>query len=195
MGANNWLIILFMVVKEWLIEVDLCRIIRMLLGSFMRSNPLQRLCAMRQFSWLALAGFLVVLGCGSDAAIKPTPNYAADWVGEYEGSGSFALSNGTSGDDRPITMTIAMVNPKQITVAAELVYGTGRNDFTRETAILTPDDPDQFSAEFRFLNGKTVYSFNKDGDTITGSIVTSTVRPGGTWTQDKSMVGIEVIRQ
>jgi|TARA_B110000263_G_scaffold223194_1_gene212761 hypothetical protein len=150
---------------------------------------------MKHFIWLALASCLAVMGCGSDQTIKPTPNYAADWVGEYTGSGSFELSNGTSGADRPITMSIVMVNPKQITVAAELVYGTGRNDFTRETAILEPDGSDQFLAEFRFLKGKTVYSFSKDGDTITGSIVTSTVRPGGTWSRDKSMVGIEVIRQ
>ncbi|HIG55329.1 MAG TPA: hypothetical protein EYG11_16705 [Candidatus Latescibacteria bacterium] len=150
---------------------------------------------MKFFRCLALASFLAVLGCGSDETIKPTLNYAADWVGEYAGSGSFELSNGSSGADRPITMSIVMVNPKQITVAAELVYGTGRNDFTRETAILEPDGSDQFSAEFRFLKGKTVYSFSKDGDTITGSIVTSTVRPGGTWSRDKSMVGIEVVRE
>lgn len=150
---------------------------------------------MKQFRWLVLASFLVTMGCGADDTVKPTPNYAADWVGEYTGNGSFALSNGTSGDDRPITMSIVMVNPKQVTVTAQLVYGEGRNDFTQEAAILTPNDPDQISLEFRFVRGKTVYGFTKDGDTITGSIVTSSIRPGGTWTFDKSMVGIEVVRQ
>jgi hypothetical protein len=149
---------------------------------------------MKNLQWLVLASLLTALGCGSDDAVKPTPDYAANWVGEYAGIGSFALSNGTSGDDRPITMSILAVNPKQITVAATLVYGEGRNDFTQEFAILEPDDPDQITVEFRFINTKTVYAFTKEGDAISGSIVTSSLRAGGTWTQDKSMI-IEVVRQ
>ena len=146
------------------------------------------------FGSLALAGLLTTIGCGSDDMVNPTPDYAAPWVGEYEGTGNFWLSNGVEGVGRPITVTILQVDPKHITVAATLTYGEGRNDFTREIAILEPDDPDQITLEARFISTKTVYSFEKDGDTISGSIVASTLRAGGNWTPDKRLTAIEVAR-
>ena len=123
---------------------------------------------MKQWTWLALAGLLTTLGCGSEETVQSTPDYADAWVGEYEGTGSFALSNGVSGQDRPVTISIVRVTPKKVTVSATLVYGEGRNDFFQEIDILQPDDPDQITLELRYLNSKTVYAFAKEEDTITG---------------------------
>ncbi len=150
---------------------------------------------MKQWTWLALAGLLLTLSCGSEEAVQPTPDYADAWVGEYEGTGDFALSNGVSGEDRPVTISIVRVSPKQVTVTAKLVYGEGRNDFIQAINILQPDDPEQITLEVRYLNAKTVYAFTQDGDAITGSIATSSLRLGGTWGQDQIMTEIEVVQQ
>ncbi len=150
---------------------------------------------MKQWTWLALVGLLTTLSCGSEQAVQPTPDYADDWVGEYEGRGNFALSNGASGEDRPVTMSIVRVSPKQVTVSATLVYGEGRNDFLQAIDILQPDDPAQITLEVRYLSAKTVYAFTQAEGTITGSIATSSLRLGGTWGQDQIMTDIEVVRQ
>ena len=150
---------------------------------------------MKQWTWLALAGLLTTLSCGSDDAVQSTPDYADAWVGEYEGTGNFALSNGVSGEDRPVTISIVRVTPKQVTVSATLVYGGGRNDFIKAIDIIQPDDPQQITLEVRYLNAKTVYAFTQEEDTIIGSIATSSLRLGGTWGQDQIMTEIEVVRQ
>ena len=150
---------------------------------------------MKQWTWLALVGLLATLGCGSEEAVQPTSDYADDWIGEYEGTGNFALSNGVSGEDRPVSISIARISPKQVTVTARLVYGEGRDDFIQETDILQPDDPEQITLEVRYLNAKTVYAFAQEEDTITGSIATSSLRLGGTWGQDQIMTAIEAVRQ
>ena len=150
---------------------------------------------MKQWTWLALAGLLTTVSCGSEEAVQPTPDYADAWVGEYEGTGDFALSNGVSGQDRPVSLSIVQVNPKKVTVAAKLTYGAGRNDFIQSIAIIQPDDPDQITLELRYINAKTVYAFSKEQDTITGSIATSSLRLGGTWGQDQIMTGLELVRQ
>ncbi len=150
---------------------------------------------MKQWTWLALAGLLTTLSCGSDEAVQSTPDYADAWVGEYEGTGNFALSNGVSGQDRPVTISIVRVSPKQITVSATLVYGEGRNDFIQAINILQPDDPEQITLEVRYLNAKTVYAFTQQENTITGSIATSSLRLGGTWGQDQIMTALAVVRQ
>ena len=123
------------------------------------------------------------------------PSYVDAWVGEYEGTGDFALSNGVSGEDRPISISIVRVSPKKVTVSATLVYGEGRNDFIQAIDILQPDDPEQITLEVRYLNAKTVYALTKEEDTITGSITTSSLRLGGTWGQDQIITAIEVVRQ
>ncbi|MDE2814131.1 MAG: hypothetical protein OXM01_13960 [Gemmatimonadota bacterium] len=123
------------------------------------------------------------------------PSYVDAWVGEYEGTGDFALSNGVSGEDRPVSISIVRISPKQVTVSATLVYGEGRNDFIQETDILQPDDPEQITLEVRYLNAKTVYALTQEEDTITGSIATSSLRLGGTWGQDQIITAIEVVRQ
>ena len=150
---------------------------------------------MKQWTWLALVGLLTTLSCGSDEAVQSTPDYADAWVGDYEGTGDFALSNGVSGQDRPVSISIVRVNPKKVTVTANLIYGDGRNDFIQETDIIQPDDPDQITLELRYLNAKTVYAFAKEEGTITGSIATSSLRLGGTWGQDQIMTALEVVRQ
>ena len=150
---------------------------------------------MKRWTWLGLFGLLTTLSCGSEEAVQPTPDYADVWVGEYEGSGDFALSNGVSGEDRPVTISIVRVSPKQVTVSATLVYGEGRNDFIQSIDILQPDDPEQITLELRYLNAKTVYAFTKEEDTITGSIATSSLRLGGTWGQDQIVTSLEVVRQ
>lgn len=150
---------------------------------------------MRQWTWLALAALLATLSCGSEETVQPTPDHAAAWIGEYEGSGDFALSNGVSGADRPVSISIVPITPKKVTVTARLTYGSGRNDFIQAIDILQPDDPDQITLELRYLNAKTVYAFTKEEDTITGSIATSSLRLGGTWGQDQIMTSLEVVRQ
>ena len=150
---------------------------------------------MKQWTWLALAGLLTTLSCGSDEAVQPTSDYADAWVGEYEGTGNFALSNGVSGEDRPVTISIVRVTPKEVTVTATLVYGEGRNDFIQAIDILQPNDPEQITLEVRYLNAKTVYAFTQEEGTITGSIATSSLRLGGTWGQDQIMTAIEAVRQ
>lgn len=151
---------------------------------------------MKQWTWLALAaGLVTILSCGSEEAVQSTLDYADAWVGEYEGSGDFALSNGVSGQDRPVSISIVRVSPKQVTVSAKLIYGEGRNDFIQAIDILQPDDPAQITIEPRYLNAKTVYALTKEGDAITGSIATSSLRLGGTWGQDQIMTAIEVVRQ
>ncbi len=150
---------------------------------------------MKQWTWLALASLLTVWSCGSEEAVQSTPDYAEAWVGEYEGTGDFALSNGVSGQDRPVSLSIVRVSPKQITVVARLVYGEGRNDFTQTIDILQPDDPEQITLEARYLNAKTVYALTKEGDAITGSIAKSSLRLGGTWGQDQIMTALAVVRQ
>ena len=124
---------------------------------------------MKQWTWLALAGLLTTLSCGSDEAVQPTSDYADAWVGEYEGTGNFALSNGVSGEDRPVTISIVRVSPKEVTVTATLVYGEGRNDFIQAIDILQPNDSEQITLEVRYLNAKTVYAFTQEEGTITGS--------------------------
>ena len=151
---------------------------------------------MKQWTWSALAaGLVTILSCGSEEAVQSMPDYADAWVGEYEGSGDFALSNGVSGQDRPVSISIVRVSPKQVTVSAKLIYGEGRNDFIQAIDILQPDDPEQITIEPRYLNAKTVYALTKEGDAITGSIATSSLRLGGTWGQDQIMTAIEVVRQ
>lgn len=150
---------------------------------------------MKQWTWLALAGLLTTLSCGSEETVQPSPDYADAWVGEYEGTGNFALSNGVSGEDRPVTISIVQVSPKQVTVTAKLIYGDGRNDFIQAIDILQPDDPEQITLEVRYLNAKTVYSFAQEEGTITGSIATSSLRLGGTWGQDQIMTELAVVRQ
>ena len=150
---------------------------------------------MKQWTWLALVGLLTTLSCGSEEAVQSTPDYADAWVGEYEGTGDFALSNGVSGEDRPVTISIMRVSPKQVTVSATLVYGEGRNDFIQAIDILQPDDAEQITLEVRYLNAKTVYAFTQEEETITGSIATSSLRLGGTWGQDQIMTALEVVRQ
>ena len=150
---------------------------------------------MKQWTWLALAGLLATLSCGSDEAVQPTSDYADAWIGEYEGTGNFALSNGVSGEDRPVTISIVRVTPKEVTVSATLVYGEGRNDFIQAIDILQPNDPAQITLEVRYINAKTVYAFTQEEDTITGSIATSSLRLGGTWGQDQIMTEIEAVRQ
>ena len=103
---------------------------------------------------------------------------------------NFWLSNGVEGIDQPIAITIAQVDPKHVTVSARLTFGLGRNDFVEEIAMIEPDDPEQITLEARFVNSKTVFSFVLDGDTLTGSIVVSTLRISGTWTQDERMTSI-----
>jgi len=150
---------------------------------------------MKQWTWLAIAGLLTTLSCGSDEAVQPTSDYADAWVGEYEGTGNFALSNGASGEGRPVTISIVRVTPKEVTVSATLVYGEGRNDFIQAIDILQPNDPEQITLEVRYLNAKTVYAFTQEEGTITGSIATSSLRLGGTWGQDQIMTAIEAVRQ
>ncbi len=150
---------------------------------------------MKQWTWLALAGLLTTLSCGSDEAVQPTSDFADAWVGEYEGTGDFALSNGVSGQDRPVSISIVRVSPKKVTVSAKLIYGAGRNDFIQAIDIIQPDDPDQITLDLRYLNAKTVYAFAKEEDIITGSIATSSLRLGGTWGQDQIMTALEVVRQ
>lgn len=150
---------------------------------------------MRQWTWLALVGLLTTLSCGSEETVQPTSDYADAWVGEYEGTGDFALSNGVNGQDRPVSISIVRITPKKVTVTARLVYGTGRNDFIQAIDILQPDDSDQITLELRYLNAKTVYAFAKEEDIITGSIATSSLRLGGTWGQDQIMTSLEVVRQ
>ena len=151
--------------------------------------------AMKQWTWLALAGLLMTLSCGSEETVQPSPDYADAWVGEYEGTGNFALSNGVSGEDRPVTISIVRVTPKEVTVTAQLIYGEGRNDFIQAIDILQPDDAEQITLEVRYLNAKTVYAFTQEEGTITGSIATSSLRLGGTWGQDQIMTELEVVRQ
>ena len=150
---------------------------------------------MRQWTWLALVGLLTTLSCGSEETVQSTPDYADAWVGEYEGTGDFALSNGVSGEDRPVTISIVRVTPKEVTVTAQLIYGEGRNDFIQAIDILQPDDAEQITLEVRYLNAKTVYAFTQEEGTITGSIATSSLRLGGTWGQDQIMTELEVVRQ
>ena len=151
-----------------------------------------------------IAGRTYTADCASQeiASIEDTtddvendPGYVDAWVGEYEGTGDFALSNGVSGEDRPVSISIVRVTPKKVTVTAELIYGEGRNDFFQEIDILQPNDPEQITLEVRYLNAKTVYDLTKEEDTITGSITTSSLRLGGTWGQDQIMTDIEVVRQ
>lgn len=148
---------------------------------------------MKRFAWLALAGLLIT-GCGADTTLPPTEDHAAPWVGEYEGTGDFWLSNGVEGSGQPIAITIAQVDPKHITVAALLTFGSGRNDFVEEVAMIEPDNPTRITLESRFVNSKTVFSLALEGDTLTGSIVVSTARIGGTWTQDERMTSIVASR-
>ena len=150
---------------------------------------------MKRWTWLGLLGLLTTLSCGSEEAVQPTPDYADAWVGEYEGTGNFALSNGVSGEDRPVTISIVQVSPKQVTVTAKLIYGDGRNDFIQAIDILQPDDSEQITLEVRYLNAKTVYAFTQEEGTITGSIATSSLRLGGTWGQDQIMTELAVVRQ
>ena len=173
---------------RWLILVALCPIL-------LPNENFVEVRAMKQWTWLALAGLLTTLSCGSEEAVQPTPDYADAWVGEYEGTGDFALSNGVSGEDRPVTISIVRVSPKKVTVTARLVYGDGRDDFIQETDILQPDDPEQITLEVRYLNAKTVYAFTQEEDSISGSIATSSLRLGGTWGHDRIMTEIEVVRQ
>lgn len=148
---------------------------------------------MKWLKWLALAGFLATGGCGSDDSVSPSEDFADAWVGEYSGSGSYALSNGESGVEKSTSMIIEAINPKQITVATKLVYG-GRGEEVTVFALLKPDDPDRITAEYRSVKSRTVFALVKEDGTVSGSIVTSSLRHGGSWTEDQRMI-IEVVKQ
>ena len=126
--------------------------------------------------------------------MAPTPDLADAWVGEYSGTGSFALSNGVSGSDRPTTIVIEAIDPKRISITARLVYGEGRNDFTTAIALLEPRAADRLLAEYRAGTTRTVYSLVKEDGKLTGSIVSSTLRVNGSWTEDQRMI-VDVERQ
>jgi len=153
---------------------------------------------MKWFKYLALVGFLATGGCGSDDSVSPSPDLADVWVGAYEGVGSYALSNGESGVEKPITLLIEAANPKEVTIAATLVYGSGRSDKVDVFALITPDDPDHLNAEYRGIktrtNFRTVFSLTKEDGAVSGSIVTSTLRHSGSWTEDQRMI-IKVEKQ
>jgi len=149
---------------------------------------------MKWFKWLTLAGFLATSGCGSDDSVSPSEDFADAWVGEYSGTGSYALSNGESGVEKPTTILIEAINPKQITVAAKLVYGSGRGEEVTTFALLMPDDPDRITTEYRSFYSRTVFALVKEEGTISGSIVTSSLRHGGSWTEDQRMI-VEVVKQ
>jgi hypothetical protein len=150
---------------------------------------------MKGFKWLALAGFLATGGCGSDDSISPSEDLADAWVGEYSGTGSYALSNGESGVEKPTTMVIEAISPKQVTVVTKLVYGSGRGEEVSVFALLEPVDPDRITIEYRSVNSRTVFALVKEDGTISGSIVTSSLRHGGSWTEDQRIVDIELVKQ
>lgn len=149
---------------------------------------------MKWIKCLALAGILATSGCGPDDSVSPSEDFADAWAGEYGGIGSYALSNGESGVEKPTTVLIEAVNPKQITVVTKLIYGSARGEEVATFALLTPDDPDRIQAEYRKGNSRTVLSLVKEEGTISGSIVTSSLRHSGTWTEDQRMI-VEVAKQ
>lgn len=149
---------------------------------------------MKWFKWIALAGFLATGGCGPDDSISPSEDFAAAWFGEYSGVGSYALSNGENGVEKPTTVIIEAISPKQITVVAKLVYGSARGEEIRAFALFKPEDPDHITAEYRSDKSRTVLALVKEDGTISGSIVTSSLRAGGTWSEDQRMI-IDVVKE
>ena len=147
---------------------------------------------MKWFNLLALAGFGATIACGAGDSVAPTEDFADAWVGAYSGVGSYTLSNGDNGVEQPTTMLIESINAKQISIAAKLVYD-GDKEVT-VLVLLTPEDAERINAEYRSLSTRTVFALAKDDGVIGGSIVTSSLRIGGTWTQDQSMI-IEVNKQ
>ena len=146
---------------------------------------------MKKLQWFALLMVAAVGGCGSDDSVSPSPDVASAWVGEFAGTGSYALSNGQSGTGQPTTLLIEAATPKQIMVSANLVYGTGRNEAASAFAIVTPAEADQIETQYRQGTSRIVLLLTRDGDAISGSIITSTLRIGGNWTEDQRMT-IEV---
>ena len=149
---------------------------------------------MKKWQWLALALVVAIGGCGTDDSVSPSPDLAAAWVGEYAGAGSYSLSNGQSGVEQPATLLIEAVNPKQIMISAQLIYGTGRNDEANAWVMVTPEATDELETQFRQGTSRIVLTLSKEEDVIRGTIVTTTLRIGGNWTEDQSMT-IEVARQ
>jgi hypothetical protein len=149
---------------------------------------------MKWFKCLALAGLLATSGCGPDDSVSPSEDFADAWGGEYDGVGSYALSNGESGVDKPTTMLIEVINSKRITVVTKLVYGSKSSEVAAAYVLITPDDPDRILAEYRSAKSRTVLSLAKEEGTVSGSIVTSSLRHSGSWTEDQRMI-IEVVKQ
>ena len=149
---------------------------------------------MKKCRWLVFLAVVALVGCGSDDSVSPTPDLADAWVGDYAGVGAYSLSNGQSGVDSPTTLLIEAATTKQIMIAANLVYGTGRNDEASAWAMVTPASEDELEVQFRQGTSRIVFLLSREGDQIRGSIVTSTLRIGGNWTQDQSMT-IDVARQ
>jgi hypothetical protein len=146
---------------------------------------------MKNVKWIALAAVVWIGGCGSDNAVAPTESHANAWVGDYSGTGSYHLSNGESGVDKPTTLLISAANLKQILIDAKLVYGTRKADVAVGYALVAPNSDDNMEVEFRSQNTRIVIDLTKAGDVISGVIVTTTLRPGGFWTEDQRMT-IEV---
>ena len=148
---------------------------------------------MKKLQWLAAVA-VSIAGCGSDDSVSPSLDLADAWVGEYAGFGSYALSNGQSGVEQPATLLIEAVNPKDIIITAQLVYGTGRNEEANAWVLVTPEATDKLETQVRQATSRIVLALTKEDDVIRGSIVTTTLRIGGNWTEDQSMT-IEVVRQ
>ena len=147
---------------------------------------------MKKLQWLALAAIAATAGCGADDSVSPSEDFADAWVGEFGGVGSYALSNGDSGVEQPITLIIVAVNPKQISVAASLVYGTGRGQEATAFALLTPESSDELETQYRQGTSRIAFFLTREDDAIRGSIVTSTLRIGGTWSEDQRIFEIDV---
>lgn len=148
---------------------------------------------MRTIKRLALAGVLAIFGCGPDDSVAPSDDLADAWVGQYSGTGSYALSNGETGTDKPTTLVITAVNPKEIMVSVKLVYGGRAGQEAGANAMLTPTDADELTAEYRLRNSRIAFILTRQDKAIRGSILTSSARVGGTWTEDQRM-SIEVAR-
>lgn len=148
---------------------------------------------MQRLGWGLIAA-LFLAGCGSDDPVSPTPDLASEWVGEYEGVGDYALSNGQSGAGAPTTLSITQATPKEIIIAANLTFGTGRNDFIQAFAIVAPEGAEAMEQQYRQGTTRIAIILSKENDTLTGVINTSTLRINGNWTTD-SRLEINVVRQ
>jgi hypothetical protein len=148
---------------------------------------------MKRTSALAIAAGLCLMGCGADDSVSPTPDAAAQWVGDYTGTAFYRLPNGSTGQSEAgkATLSIKAVDPKRISLVAQVTYlpvGSTREAVASATGIVVSPPADSLQSESRSGSSRNEFVITKNGAELTADIVTSERNFDGGWNLTQRLV-------